>query len=76
MPNKFQIVSHNGGRFTKRTVEVTTVELQPAHGATIGYRYETSVVTTNDNDILERYDRLVDAIKGHAKWCSKLGLKV
>lgn len=76
MPNRFQMISHNGGRFTRRTVELSTVEIPPVHGITANYRYETCVFTGNDSEVLERYNRLSDAIRGHAKWCNTMGLKV
>lgn len=76
MPNRFRLISHNGGRFTRRTVELSTVEIPQVPGTKIGCMYETCVFTGSDSEVLERYDRLVDAIEGHARWCSKMGLKV
>lgn len=72
---KWQMISHNGGILTPKTIELSTVEM-PHVSATVGYRYETCVFTAIDSEVLERYDTLVDAIKGHARWCDVMGLKV
>ena len=73
-----QLINTNAGIFRAPTIELRTTEMPKAIASLVDYRYESCLFSTNDSEVLARYNTLSDAVRGHNELALKhrLGTQV
>lgn len=66
--DRFQIVASKGD------LRLYTTKMPNIPGFNLGYLYESCLFTDEDSEVLGRYQTLSEAIVGHNRLKSKLGL--
>jgi hypothetical protein len=69
--NNVKLESTNGSMFKAATIRLSTISLPALYGAG---KFETSLFSGKDSEILETYNSLKDAVAGHQKYADDLGL--
>lgn len=74
---KWQLISDDKVWMFPAEVRLSTVAVHPELATLLGYEYETCVFYLNrrDNEILDRYHTVEDAIRGHEKYETQFNLK-
>lgn len=68
----WQLVSDNGGMFIPATIRLATVRVPKQPNSP---EFETCLYVGNDRDVVESYDTMADAVRGHVKHKQGFGLK-
>lgn len=73
-----QLINDNRGMFRAPTIELRTTEMPRSIAHLMDYRYESCLFTSEDSDVLARYNTLSDAVQGHFELARKhrLGTQV
>jgi spore coat polysaccharide biosynthesis protein SpsF (cytidylyltransferase family) len=74
MKQAWQLISDNAGWIRPASVVLSTVEMPRIKDFDFGYRYESCLFTGSDSEVLERYNTVSEAVRGHRELTRRYGL--